>query len=579
VDLIPTKSGPEMEKAFAGLDDGVRAVEAWRGKLDAAMTKELFAALVRDIERTAHAASTLRGYATLWFSEETGNADALSFQQRVNTSLAEAQNRSLFVELWWKSLDEKNARRLLSASGDTAYYFESLRRFAPYTLAEAVEQAINIKDVNGIRGITTIYDMMSSGFTYEITIDGETKTLTRTELSVYTRDPDPAKRAAAYESMFRVFVANKDVLAQLYMYTAGDWHGENVKLRGMSSPLAARNLGNDIPGDVVEALLEVCRENAPVYQRFFHLKAKWIGMERLRRCDIYAPLQPVTRTYSYADAVQLVRQSFDRLDPQLTKLAERVFDAGHIDSEPRPGKDTGAFCYGVVPDKTPWVLVNYNDRVENVGTLAHELGHAVHALLASKHSVLTAHSSLPLAETASNFAQMLLLHVLLDSDRDPALRRYLLAKYVDDSYASILRQAYFVLFERDAHRLVGEGSPTADEIAERYIDNLRDQFGSSVSVPDEFRWEWLTVPHIYDVPFYCYAYTFGHLLVLALYKEFEREGKAFIPKYRRILECGGSKAPLAILDEAGFDVRDKSFWQGGFDVISGMVDELEKLSA
>ncbi len=579
VDLVPANSGPEMEKVFASLEGAVRAVEAWRGRLSAKMPAESFSALARELERGVYLQATLRGYATLWFSERNSDPNALSFRQRVDSSLAEAQNRTLFAELWWKSLDDPNARRLLPASGDAAYYFESLRRFAPYTLAEPVEQAINVKDVNGIRGVTTIYDMMSNGFTYEITIDGETKTLTRTELMVYARDPDPAKRAAAYESLLGVFVANKDVLAQLYKYTAGDWHQENVKLRKMASPLAARNLSNDVPDDVVDALLAVCRDNAPVYQRFFRQKAKWIGMPRLRRCDIYAPLPSVTRTYSYADAVRLVRQSFDRLDPTMTKLAERVFDAGHVDSQPRPGKDIGAFCYGVVPDKTPWVLVNYNGRVENVSTLAHELGHAVHALLASKHSVLTAHSSLPLAETASNFAQMLLLHVLLDVDPDPALRRYLLAKYVDDCYSSILRQAYFVLFEREAHRLVGEGSPTADDLAARYLDNLREQFGTSVDVPDEFRWEWLSIPHIYETPFYCYAYTFGHLLVLALYKQFEQDGAAFVPKYRRILESGGSKAPLAILDEAGFDVRKRSFWQGGFDLVAGMVDELEKLAA
>ncbi len=578
-DLIPANSGPEMEGVFARLEDGVRAVEAWRGRLDAAMPAAPFGTLVRDLERTAYVAATLRGYATLWFSEQTGNADALSFQQRVDSCLAEAQNRTLFVELWWKSLDEPNARRLLPASGDVAYYFESLRRFAPYTLAEPVEQAINIKDVNGIRGITTIYDMMANGFTYEITIDGVAKTLTRTELMIYARDPDPAKRAAAYESMLKVFVDHRDVLAQLYKYTAGDGHQESVKLRGMASPIAARNLANDVPDDIVDTLLEVCRENAATYQRFFRLKARWLGMKRLRRCDIYAPLDPVVRTYSYADAVRLVRQLFDGFEPKLTGLVDRVFDAGHVDSEPRPGKDTGAFCYGVVPDKTPWVLVNYNGRVENVGTLAHELGHAVHAMLASGHSVLTAHSSLPLAETASNFAQMLLLHALLDSDGEPALRRYLLAKYVDDSYSSILRQAFFVLFEREAHRLVGEGSPTADDIAACYVENLREQFGKSVDVPEEFRWEWLSIPHIYDVPFYCYAYTFGHLLVLALYQQYQREGKAFVPKYMRLLERGGSRAPLAILDEAGFDVRAKSFWQGGFDVIAEMIDELEKLSA
>lgn len=577
-DLVASNTGPQMEQAFARLEEAVRAVEAWRGTLDASMSTDAFGRLVSDVERTAYAASVLRGYATLWFSEQNSDPAALSFHQRVDSCLAEAQNRTLFAELWWKTLDDASARRLLPAAGDRVYYFESLRRFAPYTLAESVEQAINLKDVNGIRGITTIYDMMANGFTYEITIDGETKTLTRTELMVYSRDADPAKRAAAFDAMLRVFVANKDVLAQLYKYTAGDWHAENVKLRGMASPLSARNLGNDVPDDVVDALLEVCRSNAPVYQRFFRLKAKWIGVDKLRRCDIYAPLAPVTRTYSYAEAIELVRQSFDRLDRDLTKLADRVFSANHIDSQPRPGKDIGAFCYGVVPDKTPWVLVNYNGRVENVSTLAHELGHAVHALLAAEHSVLTAHSSLPLAETASNFAQMLLLQVLLDADRDPSLRRNLLAKYVDDSYASILRQAYFVLFERDAHKLIGEGSPTADEIAARYLETLQEQFGDSVEIGDAFRWEWLTVPHIYDVPFYCYAYTFGHLLVLSLYQQFEQEGRAFVPRYRRILERGGSASPLRILDEAGFDVRKKAFWQGGFDVISGMVDELERLS-
>ncbi|MCX6093555.1 MAG: M3 family oligoendopeptidase [Candidatus Bipolaricaulota bacterium] len=577
VDLIPASSGPAMEKVFADLEERVRAVEAWRGRLDAAMPAAAFGALSRDVDRAAYVRAVLQGYATLWFSEQNRSADALSLRQRVDSRLADARNRTLFVELWWKSLDEENVRRLLPASADLAHYFESLRRFAPYTLAEPVEQALTIKDVNGIRGITTVYDMMANGFTYEMAIDGVTKTLTRTELLIYTRDPDPEKRSAAYESMLKVFIENKDILAQLYRYTAGDWVQENVKLRGMASPLAVRNLMNDVPDDVVDTLLDVCRENASIYQRFFRLKARWVGTKSLRRCDIYAPLRAVVRTYSYTDAVRRVREAFDSLDPSLTRLVDRVFDAGHVDSQARPGKDTGAFCYGVVPDKTPWVLVNYNDRAENVTTLAHELGHAVHALLASRHSVLTAHSSLPLAETASNFAEMLLLHVLLDSDRDPALRRYLLGTYVDGSYGSIMRQAYFVLFEREAHRLIGDGAPTADGIAAAYLENLREQFGSSVEVPDEFRWEWLSVPHIYETPFYCYAYTFGKLLVLALYQQFEREGKAFVPKYLRILEQGGSKSPLAILDEAGFDVRKKAFWQGGFAEIVRMIDELEKL--
>ncbi|MEW5826038.1 MAG: M3 family oligoendopeptidase [Candidatus Bipolaricaulota bacterium] len=575
-DLIPAREGPEMEAVFSELGAAVRTVEAWRGRLSPEMAGETFRELVRAVERTAYVAATLRGYATLWFSEQTSDSVALSFQQRVDARLAEAQNRALFVELWWKGLDDASSARLLPFAGDAAYYFESLRRFTPYTLAEPVEQAINLKDVNGIRGLTTIYDMMSSGFTYPFEVDGETRSLTRTELMVYARDPDPNLRAAAYDALLGIFAEHKDVLAQIYKYTAADWHAENLQLRGMSSPIAVRNLYNDVPDDVVSALLDVCRANVAVYQRFFRLKAKWIGVERLRRCDIYAPIAPVVRTFSYGEAVDLVRASFSRLGEDWTELVDRVLEAGHVDAVPRPGKDTGAFCYGVVPDKTPWVLVNFNGRLENVGTLVHEMGHAVHALLAADHSVLTAHSSLPLAETASNFAQMLLLHVLLDRDPDPALRRYLLAKFIDDGYSSILRQAYFVLFEREAHRLVSEGSPTADDLARTYLETLHEQFGESVVLDEAFRWEWLSVPHIYDVPFYCYAYTFGNLLVLALYRQFEEDGRDFVPRYRKLLARGGSGSPLAILEQAGFDVQSRAFWQGGFDTMAAMIDELER---
>jgi len=578
-DLILVKTGPGLGRALSVLDDAASTVESWRGKLNSALPTKAFAILVRDVERQAHAAAVLDGFSYLWFSEQTSNADALALRQRVDSRLADARNRTLFVEHWWKALDEDAAHRLLPAAGDAAYHFESLRRFAPYTLTEPAERAINIKDVNGIHGIATIYDMMESGFTFSLSIDGETKTLTRSEVMVYARDPDPAKRTAAYDALLRVFIAQKDVLAQLYKYTVSDWVEENVKLRGMASPIAARNLGNDLPDAAVDALLDVCRENASVYHRFFRLKARWIGVDRLRRCDIYAPLEPVVREYSFDDAVCLVRKVFGDFHPKLADLAERVFGAGHVDSQPRPGKDAGAFCYSVVPDKVPWVCVNFNGRVQDVSSLVHELGHAVHSQLAAEHSVLTWHSPLPLAETASNFAQMLLLQGLLDVDRDSALRRYLLARYVDESYAAILRQAFFALFERDAHRMVKEESATADQLAACYLDNLRRQFGTSVDVPDAFRWEWLMIGHIYHTPFYCYAYPFGHLLVLALYQQYQREGASFVPKYLRILEQGGSKAPLAILDEAGFDVRTKEFWQGGFDVIGVMIDELEKLGS
>jgi oligoendopeptidase F len=205
------------------------------------------------------------------------------------------------------------------------------------------------------------------------------------------------------------------------------------------------------------------------------------------------------------------------------------------------------------------------------------LGHAVHALMAADHSPLTFHSSLPLAETASVFSEMLLLERLLQREPDPAVRREILARSMDDTYATVMRQAYFVLFEREAHAMIEAGT-TADDLAERYLANLQEQFGAALDLSDEFRWEWISIPHIYATPFYCYAYSFGQLLVLALYRQFKTEGQSFIPKYLTILAHGGSKSPADILNEAGIDMADAAFWQGGFDVVADMIGELEELA-
>jgi oligoendopeptidase F len=300
-------------------------------------------------------------------------------------------------------------------------------------------------------------------------------------------------------------------------------------------------------------------------------------MEKLQRYDIYAPLSSADKPYPFGEAADMVLGCMKDFSPVLADHARRVFADNHLDSEVRPRKAGGAFCSSPLPGVTPWVLVNYNGKVSDVATLAHELGHAVHALMAQDHSTLTFHSSLPMAETASVFAEMLLLDRLLAEDTDPALRRDILGRFVDDAYATVMRQAYFVLFEREAHALIEEGQ-TTDYLAERYLANLGEQFGNAVEIGDEFRWEWVSIPHFYEVPFYCYAYSFGQLLVLALYRQFQTEGESFVPKYLKILAYGGSESPAKILEEAGIDMASPAFWQGGFDVIAEMIDELETLA-
>jgi oligoendopeptidase F len=222
-------------------------------------------------------------------------------------------------------------------------------------------------------------------------------------------------------------------------------------------------------------------------------------------------------------------------------------------------------------------MVNYNGTARDVSTIAHELGHAIHAMLAEHLNVFNSHASLPLAETASTFAEMLLVDDMLKMEKDDSVRRDILFAQVDDNYATIMRQIFFALFEREAHRMIKAGA-SIEELNAAYMKNLETQFGDSVEIPEEFKWEWVSIPHIFAWPFYVYAYAFGQLLVLALYEQFKQEGESFIPRYIKILESGGSQPPVEILDEAGIDIRSEKFWQGGFDVLTRMIDDLEKLA-
>jgi len=574
--LLPAHEGAALEHELAKLEQQVAQFEASRERLSPEMNVETFLELMRLSEAITTSLSRLTAYAHLWFSQDTQSQEALGFLGRMEQLSTEMQNRLLFFSLWWKGLDEEPARRLTAASGDYAYYLESLRRFRPYTLSEPEEKIINLKDVNGSGALVKLYEMITNRFSFTLEIDGEKREMTRDELSAYVRDPSPDVRAAAYQELYRVYSDQGMVLGQIYNHRVRDWTSENVTLRGVASPIAVRNLDNDIPDPVVETLLDVCRTNMPVFHRYFRLKAGELGVERLRRYDVYAPIGAAEKTYPFSEGVGMVLDSLGRFSTVLADHARRVFVDGHVDSEIRPGKRGGAFCAGVLPGLTPWVLLNYVGRTTDVLTVAHELGHAVHALMAGHHSVFTFHSALPLAETASVFSEMLLTDRLLREEDDPAVRRDLLVTALDGAYATIARQAYFVLFELEAHRRAVDGA-TIDDLCALYLENLHEQFGDAVEVSEDFRWEWTAIPHIYAAPFYCYAYSFGQLLVLALYRQYRNEGPPFVPRFLKVLAHGGSRSPHEIISEAGFDMAAPEFWQGGFEVLQDLLDELEAL--
>jgi len=575
-DLFTAQDSPEMKAAFDELDIKVVEFEALRPSLSTEIPLEAFLNAIRLLEAISRLANRIAVFAELSFAADTQDQVIQAFQSDVESRMAVIANRTLFFSLWWKSLDEAVAERLMDASGDYSYWLEEMRHFKPHTLTEPEEKVINIKDVTGVMATVNLYNTITNRYVFHLDVDGEVKELTRGELMVFARSYDPDLRLKAYQELYRVYGQDGITLGQMYQTLVRDWRNENLDMRHFSSPMAVRNLANDIPDDVVDTLLSVCQDNTSVFQRFFQLKARWLGMERLRRYDIYAPVIKTEKKYNFNDASEMVFSAFRRFEPKVSTLALKVLEQDHLDSEVRKGKMSGAFCATVAPDITPWVLVNYQGKPDDVATLAHELGHAVHSQLASDHSLFTFHSSLPLAETASTFGEMVLLDHLLATESDASVRQTLLFRQVDDAYATVMRQAQFALFERHAHELVQNGA-TVDELSNAYLENLHNQFGDAIEVSDEFRWEWVSIPHIYQTPFYVYAYTFGQLLVLSLYQQYKVEGDSFKPRYLGLLSAGGSKSPEKILSDAGINMHSASFWQGGFDVIRNLINQLETI--
>jgi oligoendopeptidase F len=574
-DLLPN-GVEQLENILDQIESRVKIIESYRPRLSDAFPQEDFLVLLHAVEVLHELTASVGGYAYLSYAENTQNSAALSLRDRIEQILAEVDNRTMFFSLWFKSLPDEASEKYIIAAGDLNYYLREVRRFKPYTLSEPEEKIINLKDVNGSEALVKIYEILTNGFTFNLVVDGEVKTLTRDGLSQYYHHPSPQVRAATYQELYRVYGENEAVLAQIYSNLVRDWRSEGIELRGYASPISIRNLGNDIPDTVVDTLLEICRTNANLFQRYFRLKASTLGMDQLKRYDIYAPIARSEKAIEFDTAIHLVLDCFRQFSPQVAQAASKVFERSHLDAQVRPGKRGGAFSYSVGPKFIPWVLVNYNGRIRDVTTLAHELGHSVHTVLASEHSILTFHAPLPLGETASVFAEMLVTDRLLQEETNPTVQRDLLMTILDDAYATVERQAFISIFERDAHEKIAEGC-TSDELASLYMQNLVEQFGDALELTDEFAWEWLTIPHIYSSPFYPYAYSFGQLLALALYQQYLAEREAFVPRYIKLLSYGGSAKPQSILEEAGLDISSPRFWQGGFDVLQSKLEQLEQI--
>jgi oligoendopeptidase F len=577
-DVYPLNKYDDLLKE---LEEEIGRTESWWKKLDRKMSKEEFGEFLKYDEEVGEKFSRLMYLPSLMESINQKDSAARLMETRANDLALKFNQKTRKIGHWIKglpvegkeTLDDDNAVRLFKAIPDLQHVLNYSRLAAKHTLSQKEEEIIDNKDVNGSQVIGVLRELVEADFVYSM---GKRKIKTQGELLKYVHSRSPKMREKAYRALFNKHKENIDKFFVIYQGVVKDWAYE-AKTRGYESPISMRNFANHVPDKAVEVLLKVCREERKVFWRYFEYKAKSLKKKKLNRFDLYAPKSNVkSREYSFEESKKLVIDSFLKFSKKFADYGEKVIAEQHIDSHPKVNKRSGAFCATVGPKITPYVLLNHTNTLRDVSTLAHELGHAIHSLYASHHYPGSQHANLPLSETASTLGEMILFEKIIAAEKDKEIKKQMLWEKIADSYATILRQNYFVMFELEAHKMITQGT-TAKDLCNLYLKNLREQFGKSVVVEPIFKYEWLYISHIFESPFYCYAYNFGELLSLSLYARYKKEGENFVPKIEKILETGGSKDPSMVLKEVGIETESEEFWRGGFEIIKSWQNELERV--
>lgn len=512
-------------------------------------------------------------YAQLVSATATLDEAVRAAAARVGEGTTAAMNRVRFVDVELGRAPQSAHDRWAAHPPLAVYghYLARSRAAAPHTLAVDVESALASKDLTGRRAWSQLYNERCAGWRFSL--PGRDETLNLAEVRSLREDAHRETRAAAHTAVLERLRDESSLIAYI-LNTLYQDHRLETDLRRYPHPVAPTLLDDELPLATLDALMTAVESHYPVAQRYFGLKARALGLEQLATHDVLAPYPDGEREVSFDEARDEVLAAFDALSPRAKDLARGFFDEGRIDAEARPGKRDGAFCAGMVPGVAPRVLVNFQGRLRDVFTLAHELGHGVHfALAAEKQSLLNYWPTSPMAETASVFGEMLLTRRLLGAVRDRDARRQLLAARIEEALGTIHRQVAFTRYERNAHDERARAVLTTERLCELWSAETGRLYGDAVARGPLDVWGWAGIPHLLHYRFYCYSYAFGQLLVFALYERWQREGDAFVPRYLELLAGGGGDTPVALLKPLGIDLTDPDFWRGGLDVVTRMVDE------
>ena len=571
-DLSELHKKEDTEKVLKQIQELVETGKSFRQELNENTKPKRFMEMLKHFENMSFISSKLAGFASLWLTEKTDSSERNTYEAQLSQKLTEMGNDLIFFGLWFKDLSNEKAEEIINISGNYSYHLKSIRMFKEHSLSELEEKIINIKDLTGDEASTRFYDIITNSFKFEL--DG--KEITQSDLVPLVRSPDEKVRKETYTKLLSKYKDNEHILGEIYKVLVQDWANENVLLRNFKTPISVRNKGNDVKDKTVSTLLNVTKKNIHIFHEYFKIKAKILNYNKLSRYHLYAPINDLDKEYTYEESKKIVLSTYKNFSEKSYNYASEIFDSNHVHSEIQAGKQSGAFCSTPTNELPPYILLNFKNKISDVFTMMHEFGHGIHGRAAKDQTQFTYHSALPMAETASIFGETLLEKRML-KEATPEEKKQILIKSLDDKYASIIRQTYFVIFEVEAHKAIQEGA-TIEELNELYFKTLKDQFGDSVELPEIFQHEWKYIPHIYHTPFYCYAYAFGNLMALSLYKTYEQQGKEFVDKYMSLLSAGGSDSPFNIVkDNLGLDITQEEFWQKAFDLIKEEVEELKNL--
>lgn len=579
----------DLSDLYQGPDDPALEAELERAAADAKAFRERYAgaldgfdgdalgAAIEAYEAIEERLGRIASYAQLEYARDMANAEIGRFYQGVRERTSDVSTELLFFTLELNRIGEAALEEKATASERLARYRPWLRRvraMREHQLSDELERLLHEKAIAGAGAWSRLFEETVASLRF--TIGGET--LSSAQALDRLQDPDEAVRREAAEEIGRVFGDNLRTFATVTNTLAKDKEIED-RWRGFTRPVSARNLANDVEDEVVDALVEAVRNAYPdTAHRYYALKARWMGKERLQHWDRNAPLPDAPeRRFTWPEAQATVLDAYAGFSAEMAHVGARFFEGGWIDAPVKPGKSPGAFAHPTVPSAHPYLLLNYQGRTRDVMTLAHELGHGVHQVLAAPQGALMADTPLTLAETASVFGEMLTFRAILDAEEDPAVRRRLLAGKIEDMLNTVVRQIAFYSFEERVHAERREGELLPERICEIWLDVQRESLGPVFEFTDEYRLYWTYVPHFVHAPFYVYAYAFGDCLVNALYAVYEQAEEGFAERYLDMLRAGGTLRHKELLAPFGLDASDPSFWDKGLGVLRGMIDELEAM--